>query len=39
MNQDLSDECPQCHQADLVPVKNKLVCPNCHYVQGCCDPA
>jgi hypothetical protein len=31
--------CPACNEADLIERKAKLVCLNCHYVQGCCDPA
>lgn len=38
-NSGQGDSCPSCNQADLVPVKAKLVCLKCGYVQGCCDPA
>jgi hypothetical protein len=29
--------CPQCERADLVRKGGKDQCPNCHYLQPCCD--
>lgn len=32
------DPCPQCHSADLEPKGSKHVCPQCGYIQPCCNP-
>lgn len=30
-------QCPQCEADDLVDRNEKLVCPTCHFVIGCCE--
>lgn len=32
------DPCPACGEADLVPMGGKHRCPECGYIQPCCQP-
>ena len=32
------DTCPQCGEADLVPMGAKHRCPACQYLAPCCQP-
>ena len=34
----VGDPCPMCNAADLARHGNKDICPNCNYVQPCCQP-
>jgi len=32
------DPCPACGEADLEPMGGKHACPECGYLQPCCNP-
>lgn len=35
---ELGDPCPQCGEADLEPFGAKRRCPECGFLQPCCQP-
>lgn len=34
----VGDPCPACNSADLVMKGSKMGCPDCWYIQPCCNP-
>lgn len=30
-------DCPSCRSARLVPIKAKMICPRCGFIEPCCE--